>query len=170
MQRAGHRRGAGSCPRERSAEDPTATATTWLVCLILVVGQARLDIFVSLLIPLTSCLAMAISQPDSPRDRRRLMWLAPVAMISVLPQSHGQAFNTVPIDALILGSALAVAIFPINPRLLVACAVVWTAIGVMPTLVYQRPETVPLLALSAPLMLLATTGRVVLARRRHASP
>ncbi|HUA47023.1 MAG TPA: hypothetical protein VMA77_17450 [Solirubrobacteraceae bacterium] len=141
-------------------------ATTWIVCLILIAAPTPLKVAVTWLLPLTSCLAMATCQQNGRRDLRRLVWLAPVAIMSLLPQSRELALGTAQIDGLILGSAVAVAIFPINPRLLVACAVVWTVIGLMSAVPDHGQQSVPLLALSAPLLLLATTSRLALARRR----
>lgn len=146
-------------------------ATTWFVCLILLVGHQRPNLVLSMLIPFSGCLAMAIGQPNRRRELRGLLWLAPVVVLSLLPLGGGQLLlDRIEIEALILASALAVALFPVNPRLLVACAVVWTTIGLMFSTLYHGPPSVLLLALSAPLVLLATTGRVVLARRRRARP
>jgi hypothetical protein len=158
MSLVGTRRAAGSA------------AVAWFVCLIVVFGQPHPNVTVIWLIPLSGCVAMATSQKNRPRDRRRLLWLAPVAIMSLLPPGGEGMFTPVQIDGLILGSALAIATFPINPRALVACAVLWTSIGLVSDLPRHNPEALSLLAVSALLMLLASTGCVALARRRRAGP
>jgi hypothetical protein len=140
-------------------------ATTWFVCSIVLFGLARPSAAAIWLIPFTGWLVMAVCQQNRPRELRRLAWLAPVVILSLLPPSQGLAFNTVDLGVLILGSIVAVAIFPLNPRLLVACGVVWTGVALMSTVLYYGLPPVHWLALSAPVVLLATTGRVVLARR-----
>jgi hypothetical protein len=145
-------------------------ATTWFVCLIVLLGPAPLSVAVRWLIALSSCLMMAACQHNRTRDLRRLAWLAPVVVMSALSQSHGPVVSAVEVYGLILGSAVAVAISAINPRLLVACAVVWTSLGVMSVGASHGPRLVPLLVLSAPLVLLATTGRIVLTGRRRVRP
>lgn len=145
-------------------------ATTWFACLIVLFGHEPVSVAVRWLIPLSSCLVMAVCQHNRTRDLRRLAWLLPVVIMSGLSQSRGPVLGALEIDGLILGTAVAVAISAVNPRLLVSCAVLWTNLGVMSIAASHGPQPVPLLALSAPLVLLATTGRAVLAGRRRVRP
>jgi hypothetical protein len=142
-------------------------AITWFVCLIVLLGPRPLGVAVRWLIPLSSCVVMAACRHNRTRDLRRLGWLFPVVVMSALSQSHGPVLGAVEIYGLILGSAVAVVISAINPRLLVACAMLWTSLGVMSVAAHQGPQRVALLALSAPLVLLATAGRVLLSGRRR---
>ncbi|MHB1571964.1 MAG: hypothetical protein ACYC0H_22535 [Solirubrobacteraceae bacterium] len=151
-------------------------AITWFVCLIVLLGPGPPSAAVRWLIPLSSCLVMATCRHNRMRDLRRLAWLVPVVMISALSQSHGSVLGAVQIDGLILGSAVAVFLSAINPRLLVACAVLWSGLGLMSVL-WSGPGMMPvaghhlplapLLALGAGLVLLATAAHVRLSGQRR---
>jgi hypothetical protein len=132
-----------------------AAGTIWFVCLILIVGGTRPGMAVIWLIPLSSCLVMATCQQNRRRDRRRLVWLAPVATLSLLLPSGEPMVGALQIDGLIFASALAIAIFPIDLRGFVACATLWSGVGLMSEVPYRHSQPVALVALIAPLILLA---------------
>jgi hypothetical protein len=78
-----------------------------------------------LLVPLACCVVMAFAPRKGPPNPRRLVLLVPaVALVLLLPEAvvRGTAL-------LVLVSLLGVIRLPIDPRLAIACAIVWSGLG-----------------------------------------
>lgn len=78
-----------------------------------------------LFVPLLCCLVMAFAPRKRSSDPRRLVLLVPaIALVALLPEAvdRGTAL-------LVLVSLVGVLRLPVDPRLAIACGIVWTGVG-----------------------------------------
>jgi hypothetical protein len=146
----------------------------WIVYDLLFLPRFNLYAQLELLLAFSSFVLMACLPQRRRVEIRRLTWLIPVAILCALPPSFGGYFDGARADCLLILSALGLLIAAVNIRLVVACAVVWTIIGIRYLAGGPQPSTSrgfagyqPWLVLAAPLVVLAISIASSFAKRRH---
>ncbi len=120
---------------------------------------------VSYLVPLLCFTVMIFAPRIRACDARRLLWLIPVAGLAVLPETEN--LGTVVFPAAI--SLAALVLLPVDPRLAIASALLWTGTGVTIAAVDRFAHTSGntwLVIVFAPLMILIASTRLQVVRRR----
>ena len=119
------------------------------------------------LVPIAFLLVMVRAPRQRPRDPRRLLWLLPVIVLGALGP---HALVSLP-EALALISVGGLLRLPHDPRLAIACSVVWIPV-LLTGAARQAPPSLPLLglpvAMAVGLMLTVAAGRLWIMRRATA--
>ena len=112
----GHERLAGLC------------GIAWIVTLQLPIALGPYpDLIAGSIVPLAGFVIMVVAPRDRPHNSWRLVWLLPVFGLSVLAQPLQLTVGG--LLALTIISAIGLLVLVSDPRLLVACALVWASIG-----------------------------------------
>ncbi len=126
------------------------------------------------LLPLAGFALMLIAPRRSRRHNRRLCWLLPVAVISLVAQPAVLAHGTLGVAGLSLMSLMSLIVFVSDPRLSIACALVWSSIGIVyvERAAWSRAPVSPavLLTATAPLIAAVAIGQLWLIRRHTTVP
>jgi hypothetical protein len=157
----GHERLAGLC------------GIAWIVTLQLPIALGPYpDLIAGLTVPLAGFVVMAFAPRDRPHNSRRLAWLLPALVLSVLSQPFELTFGTVGLVALTIISATALLLVS-DPRVFLACGLVWASIGMIyaaqALLRGQSPHPATTLIASLPLAALTASLRIRAIRRRQAT-
>jgi len=130
-------------------------------------AATRVLTLATLLVPLVCCVVMAFAPRTGSPDPRRLVLLVPaIALVVLLPEGvdRGTAL-------LVLVSLLGVIRLPIDPRLAIACAIVWTGLGLSDvSIALSRADASSgwILATTASLLMFAiATTRLHYMQRKH---
>ena len=125
--------------------------------------HTQLVLFARGLVPIACLLVMVLAPRQRPRDPRRLLWLLPVIVLAAL-QAH--AHVSVP-EALALITVGGLLRLLHDPRLAIACSLVWIAV-LLTGAARQTPASLPLLglpvAMAVGLMLTFAAGRLWIMR------
>lgn len=120
-------------------------------------AATRPYVLASLLMPLLCSAVMAFSPRIRSRDARRLLWLLPaVGAAAILPYTANP--GTVLLAAI---SLIALVRLPADPRPAIACAIVWTALGLGDLtigLTFQTESTPWIATLTAALVILSVAA------------
>jgi hypothetical protein len=89
--------------------------------------------------------------------------LAVLVLVSVIVGANTGGFG----QFIVLASIAGLAVFTVQPRLAIAVAIIWTAIGIeLIAFATAQPEPSKLLVMAAPAVLVATAARARVIRRR----
>ncbi len=118
------------------------------------------------IVPAVGYLFMSIAPARKRTHRVAVAWLAALVVVSVIvsPQRPGAISAFIVLAAVSVAGVLA---FPIQPRLAIAAAIIWTAVGIeLSTQAGASAAPLNLLVAAAPAVLAATAARAQLIRRR----
>src|ERR1700735_4657581 len=116
----GHERLAGLC------------GIAWILTLQLPIALGPYpDLIAGSAVPLCGFVVMVFAPRDRRHNSRRLAWLFPAFGLSVLAQPFELTFGTVGLVALTIISASGLLVLVSDPRVLLACALVWASIGMI---------------------------------------
>jgi hypothetical protein len=158
----GHERLAGLC------------GIAWIVTLQLPIALGPYpDLIAGSIVPLGGFVVMVFARRDRRHDSRRLAWLLPVFGLSVLAQPFELTFGTFGVVALTIISAAGLLVLVSDPRVLLACALVWASIGMVyaaqALLLGQPPRPAVALIASLPLAAVTAVLRLRTIRRRQST-
>lgn len=155
---------AWSLGRQRLAGVTGVACTVWLV------GAHRPDLvlpvsFVQPILPAFGYLIMAIAPTRERPSTVAVGALAALVLVSgVVPDADTGGFGQ--LIVLVTASIAGVAVFAVQPRLAIATALIWTAVGIeLITLASAQPERWKFLVVTAPAVLAATAARARVIRR-----
>lgn len=126
--------------------------------------HTQLDSLAKVVVPIACLLVMVRAPRERPRDPRRLLWLVPVFLLAAL-LAHAHVSL---LEALAVVSVAGLLGLLHDPRLAIACSLVWIPVLVN-GVVRQPPASLPLLglpvAVAVGLMLTVAAGRLWVMRQ-----
>jgi hypothetical protein len=139
------------------------------VAVAVVVGR-RPDLLLTVsvvqpIVPAVGYLLMAIAPARERPSTVALAALAVLVLVSVIVGANTGGFGQ--LIVLAIASIVGLAVFAVQPRLAIAVAIIWTAIGIeLIAFASAQPAPSKLLVMAAPAVLVATAARARVIRRR----
>ncbi len=136
--------------------------------LLVLAHRPLLFLPVSIAQPILPAFGYLIMTIAPTRDRPNTVAVAALLAVVVLSVIVGPAHTGISqVIMLAVASIAGLAVFAVQPRLAIAVAIIWTAIGIgLVAFASEQPASSKLLAAAAPVVLAATAGRAHVIRRK----